>query len=68
MQAIPHLSKFDDEACKKGEDPEGEVCSNDVAPGAEMWLDHFEYTCNYEVGSENDTHCARCRALVWHTP
>ena len=61
LQAIPHLSKFDDEACKKGEDPEGEVCSNDVAPGAEMWLDHFEYTCNYEVGSENDTHCARCR-------
>ena len=54
-------SKFDDEACEKGVDPEGEVCSNDVAPGAEMWLDHFQYTCNYEVGKESDTHCARCR-------
>jgi len=54
-------SKFDDEACKKGEDAEGEVCSNDVAPGAEMWLDHFEYTCNFDVGQEGDTHCARCR-------
>ena len=46
-------SKFDDEACEKGVDPEGEVCSNDVAPGAEMWLDHFQYTCNYEVGKES---------------
>ena len=54
-------SKFDDEACNKGEDAEGEVCSNDVAPGAEMWLDHFQYTCNYDVGTEGDTHCARCR-------
>ena len=26
-----------------------------------MWLDHFSYTCNYEVGKEGDTRCARCR-------
>ena len=46
-------SKFDDEACNKGEDPEGEVArmTSPRAPRCGFTSSNYE-------GSENDTHCA----------